>query len=224
MNTTMLIIKDLTPADYNPRKISDKQLSMLKKALYEFGDLGGIVYNRRTGQMVGGHQRTKCIPKDAVIEKESLPEPDRCGTIAHGYILLDGTRFSYREVDWDEAREKAANIAANRNGGEWDTEGLEAILKELAATEINFDLELTGFSNEDVNRMLESFSPMHTAFSRSGTAIQGDDEVENAPREKYPLTFILSYAEYEAWQEAKEQADIRDDKKMLLKLVGGDQC
>lgn len=32
-------IEDLRPADYNPRKISNKQMSMLEKALKEFGDL-----------------------------------------------------------------------------------------------------------------------------------------------------------------------------------------
>ncbi len=41
-------IKDLKPAAYNPRKITDAQLARLKKSLEEFGDLSGIVVNVRT--------------------------------------------------------------------------------------------------------------------------------------------------------------------------------
>jgi len=40
-------VKSLKPAGYNPRKITDKKLEMLKKSLEEFGDLSGIIFNRR---------------------------------------------------------------------------------------------------------------------------------------------------------------------------------
>ncbi len=48
----------------NPRRITDKKLDMLKKAVSEFGDLSGIVFNRTTGQLVGGHQRVKVLPAE----------------------------------------------------------------------------------------------------------------------------------------------------------------
>lgn len=143
-------VKTLKAAAYNPRTITKDELARLKKAFYEFGDLSGIVFNRRSGQLVGGHQRTKVLPKNAPIEiTEHLPAPDRTGTIAHGYIVLDGVKYSYREVDWDDQREKAANIAANRHGGEFDKEKLGILLQELAQTP-EFDLELTGFTLGDL--------------------------------------------------------------------------
>jgi len=37
-------LSDLKPAAYNPRKITDEQLEMLKKSFKKFGDLSGIVY------------------------------------------------------------------------------------------------------------------------------------------------------------------------------------
>ena len=52
-------IGDLEHADYNPRKIGDRALHVLGEAMVRFGDLSGIVFNRRTGRLIGGHQRTK---------------------------------------------------------------------------------------------------------------------------------------------------------------------
>ena len=176
-------IKDLKPAAYNPRKITDEQLERLKKALYEFGDLSGIVFNRKTGNLLGGHQRLKCLPPDAVIEKEKLKKPSRTGTVAEGYIIIPSSvipaeagiqkeeRYSYREVNWDEAKEKAANIAANQHGGEFDDEKLAAILKELSEIP-DFDIDLLGFDSSEIDTILAS-------ITKEGQI--DDDEVPDEP-------------------------------------------
>src|SRR4030067_1251113 len=145
MKNKKISITDLKPAGYNPRKITDEQLERLKKSLQEFGDLSGIVFNCRTGNLVGGHQRIKCLPPDVKIEKKELKEKAKTGTIAQGFIIFDGgEKHTYREVDWDEATEKAANIAANKHSGEWDDDKLGAPPKELSEIPI-FDAELIGF-------------------------------------------------------------------------------
>lgn len=142
-------LKDLKANPKNPRKISEEKLEMLKKALAEFGDLGGIVYNRTTKQLLGGHQRGKVLPPESeiVIEK-THKKPTKVGTVAEGYILVDGERFNYREVKWDAAKEKAANIAANKGAGEWDKGLLSEMLMELDT--INFDLSLTMFDKKEL--------------------------------------------------------------------------
>lgn len=145
-------VGDLRPSPYNPRRITDEQKKRLKKAIEEFGDLSGIVFNRRTGRLVGGHQRIKVIPQNAIIEKTELPIASRTGTVAYGYIIIDNEKYSYREVDWDEGKEKAANIAANAHGGDWDEDKLGEILKELSADK-SFDIELTGFDLGDIYNM-----------------------------------------------------------------------
>lgn len=138
-------IRDLQPAGYNPRKISAKQLSALKKSMAEFGDLSGIVVNIRTGNMIGGHQRIKNLdPEWAIVKKAAK---DDTGTVATGHIETPWGRWTYREVDWDQVKEKAANLAANKHGGEWDLPKLEIVLDELK--ELDFDLELTGFELKD---------------------------------------------------------------------------
>jgi hypothetical protein len=144
----------ITAADFNPRNpriITTQQAERLKKALAEFGDLGGIIYNRRTKHLVGGHQRVTAFEASnvPVVLDTLLPQPDRTGTTAHGYIEMYGTRYSYREVDWDEHREAAANIAANQHGGEFDWELVADITKEL-----NVERDLLGFSAEELENLV----------------------------------------------------------------------
>ncbi len=149
-------VSDLTPNPKNPRTITDAKLAQLKKALHKFGDLSGIVFNRKTKQLVSGHQRVKLatVTPDIHIEKK-FPKPTKTGTVAQGFIYIGGDRFSYREVDWDRATEKAAMIAANHNAGDDDLAGLSSLLKELQ--NIDFDLDLTMLSEIE---MLELPNPI----------------------------------------------------------------
>jgi len=134
-------VKSLTPAPYNPRRINDKQLDMLGRSMREFGDLSGIVVNVRTGNLVGGHQRIKHFDPDGKITKKA--QKDDTGTVARGYIETPAGKWDYREVDWPEDKEKAANLAANKHGGYFDFDGVQDILGELS--DLNFDIEITGF-------------------------------------------------------------------------------
>jgi len=148
-------IDDLKPADYNPRKISDEKLMMLKKSLIEFGDLSGIVYNRRTDRLIGGHQRIKMFDTEWEIIKE--PTVDNCGTVALGYIETPHGRMTYREVDWPVEKEKAANIAANQQGGEFDQAKLKELIEELKIN--NVDLDLVGLDAVELKSLLSIEGP-----------------------------------------------------------------
>ena len=141
---------DLKPAPYNPRKITEKQLDALGKSMREFGDLSGIVRNVRTGNLVGGHQRLKHFDQEWSITKRS--QADDTGTVAVGHIETPFGRWSYREVDWPEKREKAANVAANKHGGYFDTSTLKDLMLEL--NEGGAEMELTGFSDDELRDML----------------------------------------------------------------------
>lgn len=99
-------IKDLKPADYNPRQISDEKLKMLNKSMQEYGDLSGIIFNRKTGNLIGGHMRIKNLdPEWEVVKKDAA---DNMGTVAEGYIETPFGRWVYREVNWPKKKEKAA--------------------------------------------------------------------------------------------------------------------
>ncbi len=146
----------LRPAPYNPRNITPEQIGLLERAMYTFGDLGGIVFNVRTGHVVGGHQRLKVIPPDAEIERVRTVE-SQIGTVCVGWIRLDdGELWSYREVDWSEEVEALANIAANKHGGEFDFPAVADILGEVDTGE--FDLQLSGFTDFELEALM---APVH---------------------------------------------------------------
>jgi hypothetical protein len=143
----------LKPASYNPRTITDKQLSMLKKSMAEFGDLSGLVKNVRTGNLVGGHQRIKNLdPSWPII---SAPHTDKTGTVSLGYIETPSGRWQYREVDWPEKKEAAANIAANKQGGEFDMTLLRDLIITLDTGDM--DMELIGFNSHELELMMTAF-------------------------------------------------------------------
>jgi len=52
-------LDDLKPAEYNPRKIRDEAFDALGKSIDRFGMLIPIVWNKKSGNIVGGHQRFK---------------------------------------------------------------------------------------------------------------------------------------------------------------------
>lgn len=130
-------IADLRPADYNPRSITDKALAGLKTSLKEFGDISGIVWNKRTGNLVSGHQRVRALREEFGDELE----------ITKQHLLLPtGEQVKVRIVDWDETKERAANLAANNPMIQGDfTSELAAVLEgvELSLPEnLSLDLNL----------------------------------------------------------------------------------
>lgn len=134
-------LKSLKPNKRNPRKISDKGLEALHKSLDKFGDLSGIVRNIRTENLISGHQRQKSLPADATIKIERKYDvPTRCHTVAEGFVMVDGERFTYREVDADEQWETEALLAANNQGGENDADLIKLVIADFP----NMDPELAG--------------------------------------------------------------------------------
>jgi hypothetical protein len=96
-------LSDLKASRINPREITVQNLNHLKSSIEEFGDISGIVFNRRTGELVCGHQRVFAMR-------------EKYGNLAikDGRIELpNGESFTIRIVDWDKNEQQAALIAAN---------------------------------------------------------------------------------------------------------------
>lgn len=117
-------ISDLKPAPYNPRKSNEKQEANLKKSLEKFGVVEPIVFNKRTGYIVGGHFRIRELKK-------------------LGYKEVDCVI-----VDLNEDDEKELNIRLNANTGDWNWEMLQADwdLSELE----DWGLDIPDWKNEEV--------------------------------------------------------------------------
>lgn len=177
-------IKDLAHAEYNPRtqmKKGDAEYTSIERSLDEFGLVDPIVWNKQTGNVVGGHKRLQVL-KDKGFEKVTVSV-----------------------VDVPLEREKALNLALNRIGeGNWDHDKLAEILGE-------FDdelAELTGFTDEELERYERMFEANHaTDFlgDDGNDGEQGGADYEPTPQshpdpgeetgeatQYFPMTFTFS--------------------------------
>ena len=126
-------VSDLMPSDYNPRTITDEAIGRLTKSLAELGNLQPITWNARTGRIVGGHQRLKC------------------------YQAMGKKEVEVWAVDLSEDKEKAANLALNKLAGEFDPLRLKDLVEQLDTG--GMDLEITGFSMEELGEMMSMTPP-----------------------------------------------------------------
>jgi DNA modification methylase len=114
-------LADLKPAGYNPRHISPPAYAGLKASIERFGLVEPVVWNRRTGNIVGGHQRLKVLQEQDV--KETI-------------VVV---------VDLPETEEKALNVTLNNPNiaGEF-TSDLQVVLEDirLEIPEMFVDLKL----------------------------------------------------------------------------------
>ncbi len=125
MEIRKMKLKDLHPADYNPRiqlKEGDPEYEALKRSLETHGAVVPLVWNEETGRLVGGHQRLAALREIGAEEVE------------------------VSVVHLTEKQEKQANIALNRIEGEWDEEKLRDLFAELDTE----DIFSAGFSEAEL--------------------------------------------------------------------------
>ena len=101
-------IGDLKADAENPRTIDEAALAGLGVSLEDFGDLSGIVFNKRTGELVAGHQRVDRL--SAAGATEWTTSDDGTAFVVHP---TTGERFPIRIVDWPIEKQRAANLVAN---------------------------------------------------------------------------------------------------------------
>jgi hypothetical protein len=175
-------LEKLAPNPANPRTPwQPDQVAPFRASLRRFGDLSGIVFNRTSGQLVGGHKRIEAFREDAGAQVVSLD--------GFGYVILsDGGRFAYREVEWDSATEQAANLAANQWGAEWDWSGVSQILQALNASDPALPI-LTGFPAHELENLLAAdWTP---------------PPIEEMPSQEHPHTLHLTSEQHAVFLQAK---------------------
>ncbi len=120
------LIKDLKPAEYNPRKSNKKQEEALKNSLEKFGAVEPIIVNdnaNRKNIIIGGHFRVRELKK-------------------LGYKEIDCVI-----VELTLENEKELNIRLNANTGEWDFDLLKINFDSLDLN--SWGLEMPEISFED---------------------------------------------------------------------------
>lgn len=132
MEIKVMHLSELTPADYNPRVNLEPgmpEYDKLKQSIEEFGFVDPPIFNKQTGNLVGGHQRVK-VAQDIGIKE-----------------------ISVSVLDLPLEKEKLLNVALNKISGHWDDEKLALLLKELDTDEI----ELSGFDIQEAENFLNRF-------------------------------------------------------------------
>jgi ParB-like chromosome segregation protein Spo0J len=105
-----LAIDRINPTTYNPRadlQQGDPEYEKVRRSIESFGYVEPIVWNERTGNMVGGHQRYNILK-------------------ARG-----DTQVAVSIVDLDDQQERLLNLALNKVSGRWDDQALARLLEEL---------------------------------------------------------------------------------------------
>ena len=112
-------------ASYNPRKISDKARKALKANIKRIGIIGGLIWNKTTGNLLAGHQRISIL--------DELNKYD--GTLATDYLIRVDV------VEMDPKTEKEQNIFMNSQSaqGEYDYDMLAGLLNEIDTTAAGLD-------------------------------------------------------------------------------------
>jgi ParB-like chromosome segregation protein Spo0J len=108
-----LPLSAVTPAGYNPRQplaAGSPAYRKLRRSLERFGLVEPLVWNQRSGTLVGGHARLAILAE------------------------LGFTEVPVAVVDLDPAGEKALNVVLNNPAaqGRFDGRRLTAVLEELA--------------------------------------------------------------------------------------------
>ena len=129
--TVVLMRSDITPAPYNPRKITDEARKQLKANIKANGIIGGMVYNIITGNLVSGHQKL------SIADEINKYNPE---TGENDYEI------KVEQISVDEKKEKELNIFFNSKSvqGEMDYSKLALMIPEI-------DVDLAGLDDVDMS-------------------------------------------------------------------------
>lgn len=202
METQMMKLTEISPAEYNPRielKPGSKDYEALKKSLDRFGQVEPLVVNVTTGTLISGHQRLNVLKEQGVEEAEVVA------------------------VELSEEQEKLLNVALNKIDGEWDFEKLHELFNEISTG----DIEFTGFTEGEIENLFGDFESTQAEEESD----EAEEETEtgfargsNIPDADAPFTIFLSFPNLETAQEWLQEEGIegkfRTGRSMTIKMEG----
>ena len=133
-HTTLIDPNTLKPNPANPNRHSAHQIALLASIIQEQGWRNSITLSKRSGMIVRGHGRLEAA---LLIGCETVP--------------VDEQDYA------SEAEELADLLADNRLAelAELDEDELKRLLKSIQESDPSFDLELTGFMDDEIRKLFE---------------------------------------------------------------------
>lgn len=161
-DTELINRSDIKNAPYNPRIMDKEAKKRLKANIAKHGLVSALTWNKRTGNLVGGHQRLEQL--DA-LEKNKDYELTVC------------------VVDVDEREEASLNVQLNNPSmqGAWDFDKLAMMTEEF---DLDFKDDL-GFTDTDIDFMFDGDDRFSQLFETKEVAeTKGKiDEIKKAKKE-----------------------------------------
>lgn len=187
-NIKKINISEIVPADYNPRKISEKDYENLKQSMDEFGVVSPIIINLSDNTIISGHQRFDVLYYENNLSELYLLE---LGDV--GWVFPD-TDLEIKDKD----HEKALNIALNRIHGEFDEDKVQAVLQDLGELKLDhltgFDLELDDIDYNFTSRI--DFEPENSE-DIDDDFLESEDELNDDFEEEIIEDYGIEYEEEE---------------------------
>ncbi len=192
----IMSLSELKPAEYNPRKDlqpGDPAYESLKESIQKYGQAQAIVWNRRTGNIIGGHQTYKVLKE------------------------LGYTKAKVCIMDLSDTEEKSLNIALNKIDGSWDEDKLKYLLEELQ--EAGEDA-VTGFNNLEIEELLEDVQ--ENQISMISELLNEDFITKGSAPDCFSITLIFSTSDREDIEEFIRDNGKTQFVEAILKLVKGE--
>ena len=214
MDFEIIKLTDIIPAEYNPRKISEKEYVKLTESITKFGLVDPIIVNLKNNHIIGGHQRY-----DVLMDKYLNGEIEnklylfKVGLI--GWAMLD------KELSLEnEELEKELLVRLNVQSGIWDYEKLNGIFEELDLN--GFDVSLTGFSQTEIN--IPNDDDLNDLFEEAESQIVDNREKEygdiivTSQNTSYILEFSSPEQE-KIWNNFIAKLDTNEDYLISQKIL-----
>lgn len=202
METKLLRLSAINPAPYNPRKPlkqGDREWDALNNSIDKFGLVEPLIVNKRTNNLVGGHQRYNVLRSKGVTEAECVI------------------------VDVDDQQERLLNIALNKIEGDWDYEKLDELFQTMNENDIIF----SGFSEDEVGDLFGTSEPEFGEESEGWDEhTTGTPEAEDKPAtgENEGFTVYLSFptrAAATGWLLQRNlEAEFEETRNVTVNMVG----
>jgi hypothetical protein len=171
LQVVSMSISELTPAEYNPRLITDEAKARLKKSIQKYGCVQPIVWNKRTGNIIGGHQRFDVL------------------------VSLGAKKVPTVVLDLDEGNERLLNLTMNspEAQGTWESHKLGLLGAELS----QFDgISLPDVEDLGIPELFEDFkipfdmNPLDLEWGEGG-GLEGEEDMGLSEEVDIPIEYRI---------------------------------
>jgi hypothetical protein len=155
------------------------------------------------------------------IEQYETPQQD--GTTAYGFVIANGQKFTYREVEWAKDKHTKAVVLANTHAGAWDFDILKMPDFDIAK-DILIDFDILDFEMPDDLPEYQKEGD-NTKYNSDGTekenpyTVKVEAPIYEAKNEKPTIEMLFNDLRYIELIGEIEKSNISNEEKHFLKIA-----